>query len=108
MQQAEQRERDLYILEELCESGELSLEPIDDDEDHTEAGAFGDMLTRLIRGEWQTLTTRQRAWVLGVAERLNICPVPAHLRAPVPLGNPVELAPVLRNLPKFPPGRRPA
>lgn len=95
---------DFYMLKELVEA-----DVADDVEFGTfealsegEHDAFADML-----GRGFALTEKQRAWARNVCERVGINPVPPEDRPPVPRGREVELAPVLRNLPKRPPGRKP-
>lgn len=69
--------------------------------------AFTDMLERLGIGQQQVLTPNQRQWAEGVAEKLELdVGDPAERNAGVPRGREVEPAPVLRKLPKSPPGRR--
>ena len=107
--EVERRVRDLYVLHLVTDvdvvedDGPGNGEHISDREDV----AFNEMLEELQSGRWHALTGAQRAWVTRVAERLGLDTVPPEYRRIVPRGAPVELAPVLRNLPKRPPGRKP-
>jgi|HubBroStandDraft_2_1064218.scaffolds.fasta_scaffold107277_3 hypothetical protein len=72
--------------------------------------AFRSMLNSLNAGAKLCLTEPQRAWVVGVFERVFDEEVYENLfsRGLVPVGRPVETPAVLRkeNLPLKPPGRR--
>lgn len=109
------RATDIYLLAEL-EAIDVADEPEGDDPDDEyiggreslsqgEAEAFSDM-RRKLNTERNELSAKQRAWVLRVCERVGVNPVRPDDRKPVPRGNEVELAPVLRSLPLKPPTRR--
>lgn len=102
----QQRERDLFVLAELDAVlvDDTSSFGGEDTITEREQEAFADM--RKSMRTFPVLTDKQRAWVLQVASRVGINPVPPHLRPPVPRGAEVELAPVLGHLPKKPPTRR--
>ena len=93
------RDRDVELLAVLVgEPEQLTAEQFE---------AFSQMLGRLREGKQVNLSERQRAWAEGVAEKLEIdVGDPAQRNANVPKGRPVELAPVLKHLPKKPPGRK--
>lgn len=102
----EQRERDIYILEELDSVDVDTAAEYGTEESLTEREheAFTDM--RVALRKFAVLTERQRSWAAQVAGRVGINTTPPRLRKPVPRGADVELAPVLRDLPKRPPGVR--
>ena len=70
-----------------------------------ESTAFMNMHAWLLENDGLALTKPQRRWVERVCARLEINTTPIDERPPVPRGEPVELAPVLRNLPLKPPRR---
>ena len=103
---AERRRDDLELLRALqglfdgAEDGGLTME---------EVGAFGSMLRDLEEGAPERcLTDRQRAWAETRAHDLGLSwGDPARRNANVPRGREVEMAEVLSNRPKLPPGRKP-
>lgn len=82
-----------------------ALDAAKDVEDPEDEAAFAAMLKRN-----KPLTDKQRAWAEGQAEGRFVEVAPSYVNlfssGRVPLGNHVELPPVLRNLPLKPPGRR--
>ena len=101
----DERSRDLYQLREVL-SFSVTEEEFGGSEaiSDSEQSAFENMLDELLLGQ-KVLTDRQRKWVIRVCERLGVNLDPPEQRKVVPIGKPVELSPVLRNLPKRPPGR---
>jgi hypothetical protein len=91
-----QRDDDLGALAEL-------LDRYADELTDAETEAFAGMRFNLTAGPRQQLTDKQRAWVLGVRER--VVPQYANLvsQGLVPRGREVPTPPVLQNLPKRPP-----
>lgn len=93
--------RDVDMLEKLLATDGLGDE---------EGAVFEDMLGRLRRrGDDAELTGKQRQWVRDVFVRLGLDAgevLNLWSEGKVPMGKPVEAAPVLRVLPKRPPGRR--
>lgn len=91
---------DLDLLNQVLNVDELR----DEDRD-----AFTDMKERLKAGRIEELTDKQRAYVLGVADRHGIvdeASLNLVLRGLVPRGREVPSPPVLLNRPLRPPGRR--
>lgn len=102
----EQRERDIYMLDELDSvdvdaAAEYGTADVITEREHE---AFTDMREALRK--FAVLTERQRSWATQVAGRLGLNITPPRLRKPVPRGAEVAIAPVLRVLPKRPPGAR--
>lgn len=114
-EESQRRDRDIELLEALTGPiapkfvpgwmyGEPDVESVLS-EDHYEA--FTGMLERLRSGAQRTLTEKQRKWAESVADQLELdVGDPAQRNAGVPRGRPVEIAPVLKHLPKKPPGRK--
>lgn len=82
----------------------LAESPDIDDEERFNAPAFRDMLS-----DGKALSEKQRSWLTGTYER--ICGVPQYENlvssGKAPRGREVPTPPVLQNLPKKPPTRRP-
>ena len=96
---ADDGKQDQEKLKLLIEEGDL---------DHVTRKAFTGMLEVLESGRFVELTRKQRGWMhWEMAERGLSVVLPAQRNKNVPKGKPVEPAPVLRNLPKYPPGRKP-
>ena len=93
---ADERERDLFMLNGLIDSGELT---------DNELEAFGDMLEKLDARVWTKLTGDQRGWVADKCDAygVNTDPTPPK---PIPRGREVPLPEVLQHLPAKPPVRR--
>ncbi len=92
---------DARILREVL----TAFEVLDEDDRHYDIRARVAFDFMLSRG--RELSEKQRAWVLGVHERL--CGTPHYENSwsagQVPRGREVETPSVLRQLPKRPPGR---
>jgi hypothetical protein len=82
-----------------------ALDAAKDAENVEAEDAFASMLKRN-----KPLTNKQRAWAEGLSEGKFVEVAPSYENlfsgGKVPIGNHVELPPVLRNLPLKPPGRR--
>lgn len=108
---AEERERDLYMLEELLQFPVGTNVPgarldVAHRESLTskEQEAFFDMHDRLHEpGGFRTLHPNARSWVEDACERLCVNTTPTAQRRPIPRGREVPLAEVLRELPMRPP-----
>jgi hypothetical protein len=99
-QRPDQRVVDIYALEQILASTELR---------DSEEEAFEDMLDRLKRGRYP-LTEKQRDWVLGRCNELDIDPDPRsheERNKHVPRGSEVEVPVVLQSRPAAPPRRGP-
>ena len=93
------RDNDLRALRGLLETEELS---------DVERAAFDSMLADITGGtRYRQLTINQREWAMRRCDDLGIVVIdPAERNKDVPRGREVEMAPILRNLPKMPPKRR--
>lgn len=109
IEQQLEREKRIYQLRAVIESIEIdpeaSASPEDEYAENARA-AFSEMLSFLEGDAFRVLTPKQKKWVEGELERRGIPLEKPKSAAEIPLGDPVELAPVLRNLPKKPPGRK--
>jgi hypothetical protein len=92
------RADDLLMLEEVLDDDELS-----DDEREI----FESMLESLNETTTRILSEKQRNMLLKVHDRSHPAYANLYSSGKVPEGNPVPTPPVLQNLPKFPPGRKP-
>jgi hypothetical protein len=92
---------DSHRTEDIAMLAALLLQP---DLNETELGAFSDMHEKLVEGERQALSTKQRAWLVEATKKYGLdAPVD---NSNVLRGREVPDPPALQHRPLKPPGRR--